>query len=109
MSNTPGKFVFEFSTLDEPEQFTTFEFAFLDKTDALRAWVVEQPDDYFDILDELESEYGVHDFVTTGDEEIIGFCSYEVEPSKWLEVMQKWHDFFASEGYTLGPVVQSET
>lgn len=101
---TPGRFVFEFSTLDEPVVLTTYSFEFLDKQDDLRAWVAEQPDDYFNILADME-EYGVHDFVTTGDEEIIGFSSYEVGADKYEEVMQKWRDFFVAEGYNCGPVV----
>lgn len=49
-------------------------------------------DIYNDYVSDLESEYGVHDFVTEGDYELIGYCSYEIDPDKEQELMRKWRD-----------------
>jgi hypothetical protein len=54
-------------------------------------------DPYTIMLDDLESEYGVHDFSCSGSE-TIGYTSYEVEVDKQLELMNKWRQFFLDNG-----------
>lgn len=62
---------------------------------------------HLDKVGELE-EYGVHDAFGFGDEEFIGFNSYEVEEDKIDELMTKWNEWykeFAGEE-NVTPVVQ---
>lgn len=46
--------------------------------------------------------YGVHDFCTSGDDELIGYHSYEIKLSDQETVIQKWHDFFTLHGFQPG-------
>lgn len=56
----------------------------------------------FDLYDkytaDLEGEYGVHDFCTSGDYELIGYSSYEIADDKQLELMQKWREVLVKLG-----------
>ncbi|KVP97054.1 hypothetical protein WJ97_14645 [Burkholderia ubonensis] len=62
---------------------------------------------YADIVDELEGEYGVHDWSTRPSQEVeaIGFTSYEVEPDDEKTLLERWQAWFVSKGATVTPVV----
>ncbi|KVP17415.1 hypothetical protein [Burkholderia ubonensis] len=62
---------------------------------------------YDDIVDELEGEYGVHDWSTRPSQEVeaIGFTSYEVEPEDEKTLLERWQAWFVSKGATVTPVV----
>ena len=59
-------------------------------------------DDYSwfqEAMDELESEYGVHDWGTAPTEDVIGigYFSYEVEVQLIQELMEKWRQVFVKQ------------
>lgn len=66
-----------------------------------------------EILDELESDYGVHDFHTTrfdGDfYELAGYSSYEVPEDKYMELLTKWRDGLARLGLNPGEIFSMPT
>lgn len=51
---------------------------------------------------QLESKYGVHDYFTNGEQELIGFNTYEVEQAKIDELMKIWREILVKVGFTLG-------
>jgi hypothetical protein len=57
-------------------------------------------------------EYGVHDYTAGGDNDgnwtEFGYHSYEIRQHQWDEVIQKWHDWFASQGFNPGEITLSE-
>lgn len=63
---------------------------------------------YDDIVDQLEGEYGVHDWATRPSDEVeaIGFTSYEVEPDDENTLLERWQAWFVSKGATVTPVVR---
>lgn len=61
-------------------------------------------DDFMDFVSDIESEYGVHDFGTCGDVERLGYHSYEVEPSKAAELIEKWHIYLTTRGFEPGEI-----
>ena len=106
-----NRFLFHFSDSDfEKKGYEVPEavyFFFLDG-DPGKDYMDEHEDDLLDFTSEME-EYGVHDWGTTGNpdgtwREIIGYHSYEVPADKWDEVVQKWHDWLAQEGWQPGEI-----
>jgi len=69
---------------------------------------MSQHDEYLDFLSDIEGDYGVHDFVTTGDDQLFGYDTYEVEPKRINSVMNKWREFFINKGYNCDPIFQEE-
>jgi hypothetical protein len=62
-----------------------------------------------EFAEEVESDYGVHDWATTCNDktnyfERVGYNSYEVPADKWDELIKKWHSFFDAEGFDPGPI-----
>jgi hypothetical protein len=49
-------------------------------------------------------QYGVHDYGTTGDDEFVGYYTYEIDPADWDTVVEKWHSYMAEQGFTTGAV-----
>lgn len=105
------RFVFNFThegctQLDPDGLVKLFQFTNLNKDsyERLVAMVDQEQEDYEIFRDDTESDYGVHDFSTTGDEELVGFSSYEVEPSKTDKVINDWRQFFTGQGFCVGPV-----
>lgn len=47
--------------------------------------------------EDFESTYGVHD-VAFGENDLLGFTSYEIEEDKFPELMEKWRDIFKRRG-----------
>lgn len=106
------RFVFEFSKWikDDEHLLTRFGFEILESSAEAQAWLETikndgADDEYFEFLGDME-DYGVHDFCTVGEYEAVGFSSYEVESEKYMEVMEKWHKFFADHGLGVGPITQ---
>ena len=64
-----------------------------------------------DQVSEME-ECGVHDYTASGDENgnwiEFGYHSYEIKQDKWDEVIQKWHQWFASQGFNPGEITSRE-
>lgn len=58
-----------------------------DLYDELLSWMADE---------EIESKYGVQDAV--GDKHGSGFNSYEVPAKKYLELLNKYRDFFRTKG-----------
>lgn len=81
--------LFMFTSLDEARYETLVELC--------------EGDEVLDFSDETE-QYGVHDFVTIGQEELIGYTSYEVEPQNTDKVMELWHKFFADHGVEVAAI-----
>lgn len=48
--------------------------------------------------------YGVHDFCTSGDDELIGYHSYEIKLSDQETVVKMWHEFLAENGFQPGEI-----
>ncbi|RYD39761.1 MAG: hypothetical protein EOP83_36290 [Verrucomicrobiaceae bacterium] len=79
---------------------TTYHFDFIgDATEIhrLREMVDNEEGAYGEMVENLEHQYGLHDFGTTGDAEIVGFGSGEVDEDKHHELMEKWREFFIKE------------
>lgn len=55
-------------------------------------------DTFLEVWSDIESDHGVHDWVTSPSDEVdgIGFNSYEVNESEIDIVMEKWQSFFMS-------------
>lgn len=102
------RFIFEFYD-DIPHCSRRLGFEFIKIPKRLESWVkaarYHEPDDYQEILDELEDEFGCHDFVVSGYNEIFGYCSSEVKYADQFAVMNKWKDFFTQKGLKTGPIV----
>lgn len=62
---------------------------------------------YDAVVDDLESEFGVHDWSTSPNLDIdaIGFTSYEVEPDQVLVLLERWRTWFVSKGAIASRVV----
>lgn len=106
------KFTFEFSDSDFEGKgwerpLTTFWFTvnppFYYDSDEYYAW---EDDQLLEQSQELEEEYGVHDFYGGSDDTDvqIGYGSYEVTQDKWEELIQKWHDWFIDQGFEPGEI-----
>jgi len=50
----------------------------------------------------LEHIFGVHDFSTCGEEELIGYSSYEVADEDWERLIGIWRLILHDLGYALG-------
>lgn len=88
-----------------------FEFAWDDDSVILYSFSItgdEPPEDKYNpkilqqFVDQMEDTYGIHDWY--GEFEI---SSYEVEPSKQLELVECWKTFLTGVGLVCGPVVKS--
>ena len=57
-----------------------------------------ESDAFYEKMNEMEDEFGVHDFSSYPDDGIysIGFVTYEVERVNVLKLMIKWRDYFVS-------------
>ena len=88
----PGVFYFDFFD-GETEKTVMYGFIMNMLSENLEE---ELDDSYDDKLEELESEYGVHDWSSSPNEAVsgIGYTSYEVEPDRHLELMGKWQQYF---------------
>jgi hypothetical protein len=55
-------------------------------------------DKFLESWSDIESEYGVHDWVTSPDDRVIGigFDSYEVERNRLGFLMNDWRNYFIS-------------
>jgi hypothetical protein len=105
--NPPFRFVFELSNethIDGKDAIFVYWFPFLDEIAKVKTMSADEAGDFQGRTEELEQEYGVHDFATSGEHELIGFHSYEVAPEKWMELMQKWRAFFVEQGVPVGEV-----
>lgn len=107
-----NRFVFHFTDSDYEQKghevADATYFFFLD-ADPGKDYSDEHEDDIIDISSDLESDYGVHDWSTTGNpdgtwREIAGYNSYEVRADKWDELMGKWHEWFQSQGWQPGEI-----
>ena len=61
--------------------------------------------EYDDCLFVMEN-YGVHDFITEGEDQLFGYDTYEIEPQNIATVMDGWRDFFIDRGYQCGLVIK---
>jgi hypothetical protein len=57
---------------------------------------------------DLEDEFGIHDWSTTPAKEVdgIGYRSYEVAPTQLDELLTRWRDWFVSLGVTVTGVFE---
>lgn len=63
---------------------------------------------YENDFDDIESDYGVHDWSTSPSESVdsIGFTSYEIESEHWNTVLEKWRDVFNRLGGECSEIVE---
>lgn len=79
---------------------------------AIQADIDSMADWYADIHDELEGEYGVHDWGNAPSKGLLcfgGYHSYEVAPERIASLMEAWREGLSqntSFGLRFGPVVQ---
>lgn len=99
----PHRFAFEFSA---GRDLTVYWFALIGEIDRARRMTEDSDGAFQARTEELEEEYGVHDFATSGEHEVAGFHSYEVEPERWPELIGKWRDFFTSQNIGVGEIVR---
>lgn len=98
MTQQNGIFYFDFYDADtESEDSTVFAFV-IDKSVASEIDNGIEESWYENIFDELESEYGVHDWSSSPADGVpaIGYTSYEVEADRQEELVVKWRHAFAS-------------
>lgn len=102
----PYRFVFGLHHSDYKDDAEyTYWFPFTDETQIdLINKMNDEEDDVLGKSEELE-EFGVHDFATSGDYELIGYHSYEIEYHNWLMVVNEWRNFFISKGIACGEIV----
>lgn len=103
MIDIPYRFVFEFHHEEhDNDALFTYWFSFIDQIDLVKK--MNDEDEVLCKSEELE-EFGVHDYCTSGEHELIGYCSYEIEYHNWLVVVNEWRNFFVSRGIECGPIV----
>lgn len=102
----PNKFVFAFILEDEDvedgsnDKEIAYRF-FINGDEAKMKQIAEQfGEGELDIVADLEAEYGVHDVSMRPHEEFMGFSTYEVPEDKVTELMNRWRDWFISQGLT---------
>lgn len=91
-------FYFDFYFDDGSDDGITTVYAFNMELDSTSTLIDDNDESFEDAMFELESEYGVHDWSTRPVDELvgIGYTSYEVDPSKYVELMDKWLAYFTS-------------
>lgn len=100
----PNAFVFYFTFAVEDEQEVTMGFVVADASamfDSLSADGFEHMVDRLyeeGQIDKIESEFGVHDWSSSPSPEVdaIGYCTYEVDASQILMLMERWRKVFAA-------------
>ena len=50
----------------------------------------------------LELDYGVHDYETSGEYELIGFTSYAIDNDKYSELIEIWKSILIQLGFEVG-------
>lgn len=107
------RFVFGFTFHDLDADTTTettklffFENLTEEQHDLIRGMdeIPGREDLLLEFTDDVEADYGVHDYSTSGSEEMHGFSSYEVDADKADELMEKWRQFFITEGIACSPI-----
>ena len=101
----PHRFVFEFHHEDHPEgddAIFVYFFPFLQGADKVRQ-LNDEDDEIIDFTGEME-DYGIHDFGTSGNYELVGYHSYEIKPDDWMTVVEKWRDWFTERGVVCGEI-----
>ena len=103
-----GVFYFDFYYEDESsdEDMVSHLFGFNFKSES----VIDISSGWFDAaFNELECEYGIHDWSSSPSEKIssLGYTSYEVAPDVQVELMKKWQQVFVKNlgGENVTPVV----
>lgn len=101
-------FEFEFSDYRTEDKAVLYRFPFMGSPDLekLTAFTSDDSGPFMEAREDLESDYGCHDFFGTMDPEnyTVGFSSQEVEKDKHGELMSKWREFFEQNGYRVGAV-----
>ena len=91
------KAVFYFDFYDSEEDFSTvYGFNMELASDSI---LIEDFDESYDFFwSDTESDYGVHDWSSSPNDNVIGigYTSYEVDPGKYDELMEKWREYFVS-------------
>ena len=64
-------------------------------------------EEFSDLISQNEEKFGVHD-VSCGNDEVIGYTSYEVESSDVSKVMNNIANFFKTKGYTVSDIMFDE-
>ena len=79
-----------------------FEFCVDDEDEAEK-----RTEEWLLVVDNFESQYGVHDWATSPDDRVdaIGLCSYEVKKDKIDELMEGWRQHFIDKGHEVTEVV----
>lgn len=93
------KFIFYFSfSLDNCDEQKTFGFLCSEvdfgKFVYFQGFIEDMYDQ--DVVDDIESDYGVHDWATSPVEGVnaIGFCTYEVKEEEIPSLMKSWQKAF---------------
>lgn len=109
----PKYFSFEFGwdhpTKPEHHRWVEKRFDFLDSDSVIAAAVHRWSyhGEGQEVTEELEEEYGIHDYVTSGEDNIHGYSSGEVDPARIDELMEKWRQHFSTMfGLKVGPVYE---
>jgi hypothetical protein len=100
--NKPG--VFSFNFYDRPSGNIVKRHGFIFSPNVIKTTDTDISlyDDYSwfqEAMDELESEYGVHDWGTAPTDDVIGvgYFSYEVKAELIPELMEKWREVFVKQ------------
>lgn len=100
--NKDTVFYFSFSQDDDSEISKSFIIKNFDYE------LIENDDiDWIDQVNNMEEEYGVHDWGSGPNDNVngIGYNTYEISEDKINEVMEKWRNYFISKGATVSKVV----
>jgi len=81
----------KFRLLDENDDYKEYSINLNFKNfDDFYDWTEENSEEYDEFVENLEFEYGVHDF--DGEEGVVGYTSYEIED--FTVVMNEWRNFW---------------
>lgn len=101
-------FEFEFSDYRTDDRSVLYRFPIMGSPDLEKLTQFTGSDDgpFMELREDIESDYGCHDFFGSMDpgNYTVGFSSQEIEKDQRLEVMTKWREFFEKSGYQVGAV-----
>ena len=95
-----GVFYFDFSfdDVDDNDEYLYVVYGFTFSGKEISIEDEFESDSWIDIVEKLESEYGIHDWSSKPNDNVyaIGYTTYEVEEDKVLELMNKWRERLVS-------------
>ena len=95
-----NRFVFEFMN-EEDDATHIYQFMLDGATEA-----IQFTEEFEEMCSTMEEAYGIHDVCSPelGEDDAISYTSYEVDPEKYYELVNKWRQFFLAKDFTVGQI-----